>query len=325
MSSSWRTRLSTELAEKRSRRRAQLRAERDQREARLFEAFPRLAAIQREKARLAVDLARLAASLPARSGLDRLGLGERAAALEEEWAALFRAQQIPPEYLDVWWDCPRCRDSGWLGPAEKCNCLLQAEIDGLYHLSGLPPALLGQTFDSFRVDLYPAEARPFVERVLAECREFARRVARGEPVQNLVFLGGVGLGKTFLSSAIANTVLQAGRTVLYVTLSDLLDLIRRYKFDDVDPEALSHPRTAGLLVLDDLGGEKVSDFWLQELFTLINHRVNHRLPLVVSTNLSPMALEEVYTARVYSRLIGSARVLQLEGDDIRLVLKQQRG
>lgn len=274
---------------------------------------------------MAVDMSRLAASLPPRSGLDRGGLEQRAATLEEEWAALFREHQIPPEYLEVWWDCPRCRDSGWLGPAEKCNCRLQAEIDALYHLSGLPPELRGQTFDSFRVDLYPAEVRPFMEQVLAECRDFARRVARGEPVENLVFRGGVGLGKTFLSSAIANTVLQAGRTVIYVTLSDLLDLIRRYKFETDDAEALALLRAADLLILDDLGGEKVSEFSLQELFALINHRLNHRLPLIVSTNLSLSALEEVYTARIASRLIGSARLRKLEGDDIRLVLKQNRG
>lgn len=274
---------------------------------------------------MALDFARLAASLPTRSGLDGEGLERRSAQLDEEWGTLFREGQIPPEYLEVWWDCPRCRDSGWLHADEKCNCLLQAEIDTLYHLSGLPPELLRQTFETFRVDLYPAEARPYMEQVLADCREFARRVARGLEVENLVFLGGVGLGKTFLSSAIANTVLQAGRTVVYVTLSDLFDLIRRCKFDLDDAEGLSMLREADLLILDDLGGEKVSDFSLQELFTLINHRINHRRPLVVSTNLSPKALEEVYTARIFSRLMGSARLIKLEGDDIRLVLKRSRG
>jgi DNA replication protein DnaC len=270
-------------------------------------------------------MARLAAGLPSRSRLTGRALEERAAALEQEWNARFREYQVPPDYLEVWWDCPRCRDTGWLGPDEKCSCLRQEEIDAAYHLSGLAPEMLQQTFEAFRVDLYPEEARPFMEQVLRECKEFALRVARGLPVDNLVFRGGVGLGKTFLSSAIANTVLQAGRTVIYVTLADLLDLIRRYKFDTDDEDALAMLREADLLILDDLGGEKVSEFSLQELFALVNHRIVHRLPMVVSTNLSWSALEEVYTARIASRLMGSARLVKLDGEDIRLVLKRARG
>jgi DNA replication protein DnaC len=324
MSNSRRARLNTELAESRARERAQRSAERDRREDRLFESLPRLAAIQQEKARIALDLSRLAAGLEPRSGLDRDGLNESVARLEAEWQAIFTQQQIPPDYLEVWWNCPSCRDSGWLRPDEKCRCLVQEEINHLYHQSELPPELQEQTFETFRIDLYPTDVRSFMEQVLAECKAFAARVASGQTTENLVFRGAVGLGKTHLSSAIAHIVLRSGRSVIYLTLPDLLDRIRYYKFEALDPDALSLLREVDLLILDDLGGEKVSEFSVQELFSLFNYRITHRLPMVVSTNLSWTDLEGAYTARIASRLMGSSLVLKLDGDDIRLLRKRSR-
>lgn len=273
---------------------------------------------------MALDLARLLAGLRPRSGLDRDGLDRLAAQLEAERQAIFSQNQIPPDYLEVWWNCPSCRDSGWLRPDEKCRCMVQEEIDHLYHQSGLPPELREQTFDSFRIDLYPPELRSFMEQVVAECRAFAARVASGRATENLVFRGAAGLGKTHLSSAIAHIVLQSGRSVIYLTLPELLDRIRYYKFEVADPEALSLLREVDLLILDDLGGEKVSEFSVQELFALINYRMSHRLPLVVSTNLSWTDLEEAYTARIASRLMGASLVLKLDGEDIRLLRKRAR-
>ena len=273
---------------------------------------------------MALDLSRLLAGLRPRSGLDRDGLEKWAARLEAEWQAIFAQHQIPPDYLEIRWNCPSCRDSGWLRPDEKCPCLVQEEIDHLYHQSGLPPELREQTFETFRIDLYPPQFRSFMEQVVAECKAFAARVAAGQATENLVLRGGVGLGKTFLSSAIAHTVLQSGRSVIYLTLPELLDRIRYYKFEAVDSDALSLLREVDLLILDDLGGEKVSEFSVQELFALINFRITHRLPMVVSTNLSWTDLEEVYTTRIASRLMGSALVLKLDGDDIRFLLKRPR-
>ena len=324
MSSSRKARSNTELAENRAQERARRAAERDRRQDRLFESLPRLAAIQQEKARVALDVSRLLAGLRPRSGLDRDGLDGWAARLEAEWQAIFTQRQIPPDYLEIWWHCSSCRDSGWLRPDEKCSCLVQQEIDYLYHQSELPPELREQTFDTFRVDLYPPEFRSFMEQVVAECKAFAARVASGQATENLVFRGGVGLGKTHLSSAIAHTVLRSARSVIYLTLPELLDRIRHYKFEAADPEALSLLREVDLLILDDLGGEKVSEFSVQELFVLINYRIAHRLPMLVSTNLSWTDLEGAYTARIASRLMGSSLVLKLDGDDIRLLLKRAR-
>ncbi len=273
---------------------------------------------------MALDLSRLLAGLRSRSGLDRDRLEQRAALLEEEWQAFLAQHQIPPDYLNVWWDCPICCDSGWLRADEKCRCLVQEEVDHLYHQSGLPPELREQTFETFRIDLYPPAFRSFMEQVVAECKAFAARVASEQPTENLMFRGGVGLGKTFLSSAIAHSVLRSGRSVIYLTLPELLDRIRHYKFEAVDPHALALLREVDLLILDDLGGEKVSEFSVQELFALVNYRITHRLPMVVSTNLAWTDLEEAYTARIASRLMGSARVLKLDGDDIRLLLKRPR-
>jgi DNA replication protein DnaC len=136
----------------------------------------------------------------------------------------------------------------------------------------------------------------------------------------------VGRGKTFLSSAIANVAVAARRTVVYFTFSEFLDLIRLHKFDDDAQyqEGTQRLMDADLIVLDDLGAEKVTEFVGQELFTIINHRMNRQLPMVVSTNLSPGELEDTYGPRIASRLLSGFDACMLRGGDVRKVLRDRR-
>lgn len=81
---------------------------------------------------------------------------------------------------------------------------------------------------------------------------------------------------------------------------------------------------ADLIVLDDLGAEKVTEFVAQELFTIINHRINRMLPMIVSTNLTPAEIEESYGQRIASRLLFGFEALPLRGEDVRRVLRRRR-
>ena len=77
-----------------------------------------------------------------------------------------------------------------------------------------------------------------------------------------------------------------------------------------------------LLIIDDLGTEKVTDTKIEELFTIINTRLlnqNHKITkTIISTNLTANELFNVYTTRIGSRLAGSYRFLRFFGDDIRI-------
>lgn len=321
--------LSRDSANERQRRRQrriqQLQAERDRREAEVCERYPRLEEIKNLQAQIGLDLGRLALRLKPHLGNDFEDLKQRSQALARERQEILAGAGLPANYLEVWWDCPDCQNTGWVG-SQRCRCLIQEQIDDLYRSSGLTQALKHQTFEAFDLSLYPQDQRELMDNIRRVCREFAEDVASGRETDNLLLCGGVGLGKTFLCSAIANHCLKANKTVIYITFPDLVDLIRRRKFEEPDSESSHENWLNGvdLVILDDLGAEKVTEFVLQELFVLINHRVNRRLPFVISTNLSLKDLEGVYTSRVYSRIVGTSRILRLQGEDVRLRLRRNR-
>lgn len=321
--------LSKDLASERERRRQrriqQLQAERDRREAELFQQNPRLEEIQDLQNQIGLDLGRLALRLKPHLGKDYEDLRQKSQALTRERQEILAKLGLPANYLEVWWDCPECRNTGWAG-SQRCRCLIQEQIDDLYRYSGLTPVLKHQTFDHFDLSLYPGDRQDLMDNIRRACIEFAELVASGKETDNLLLSGGVGLGKTFLCSAIANRCLQARKTVVYLTFPDLVDLIRRRKFEEADSEVDSENwlNGADLVILDDLGAEKVTEFVIQELFVLINHRVNRRLPFVISTNLSLKDLEGTYTSRIYSRIVGTSRILRLQGEDLRLRLRRNR-
>lgn len=144
-----------------------------------------------------------------------------------------------------------------------------------------------KTFETFQTDL---SGTSYTQNVVASL-EKAKRVAQvfaDDPSGWIVYEGGYGCGKTHLAAAIANWRLENyGERVLFVTTSDLLDVLRStieqnsqgslyVYFDQV--------RNVPLLILDDLGEEKTSDWTAEKLFQLLNHRHVEALPTVITTN-----------------------------------------
>lgn len=328
--------LATERVRRREGRIRQLEQERDAREAAIFAKVPRLAEIKAEKAKIGLGLARL---LLRGSGKVEEGfatLQKRSQQLDAEWDELVRRHRIDPHDLEVWWDCPRCQNTGWLPPemngteivrpARKCACLIQEEIEDLYRSAGITGPLREQTFERFDLTVYPSQDRDYMAKVLEYCKRFARRVAEGTQEESLLLSGDVGRGKTFLASAIANVAVAAHRSVVYFTFAEFLDLLRSAKVegDEDYREGVQRLLDADLIILDDLGAEKVTEFVAQELFTIINHRMNRRLPMVVSTNLTAAEIEETYGSRIASRLLYASEFMPLRGQDVRLVLYRRR-
>lgn len=116
----------------------------------------------------------------------------------------------------------------------------------------------------------------------------------------LVLQGGYGCGKTHLAAAIANFAVGMGVPTLFLTVPDLLDMLR-FSYDSEDTtfeQRFNEIRNASLLVLDDFGTQNATAWAQEKLFQIINYRYINKLPLVVTTNL---ALDEI-DARIRSRL-----------------------
>ncbi len=285
------------------------------RRAELGAKIPELAQID---AALATTAARIfGAALGGKVGLD-----ERIAAIKKETgelraarAELLRAYGYPADYTEPRYDCERCKDLGFVD-TKMCDCLRRALIMKGYETSGLGALIGKQTFENFSLDYCRADAagREQMRQNLAIVRAYADGFTPQS--DSLLFIGGTGLGKTHLSSAIAKTVIDRGYDVLYTSAVNMLADFERVKFrgeaDDTDRYF-----SAELLIIDDLGTEMQSSFTETCLYNIIDTRICKGAPTVISTNLGAKELSARYSERIFSRLLGVYKPLLFVGKDVR--------
>lgn len=235
-------------------------------------------------------------------------------------------------------ECELCGGRGLIvngDTAVPCICVGKSRGAG-----GLPPRLFGSTFDSFTLGYYAKErkdpdgGRSFYDlarAALDEAGRFSRDFTRQTGADGLLFTGGVGSGKTLLAGAIANALQSRGVRVAFVVVPDLLDLLRSSYDAPKDLGSFAHDtweaaREAPLLILDDLGAHNYTEWTLNRLYSLINYRFNHLLPLVVTTNISLEDMQGYLGERTTSRLIQMCRIYRLLVEtDIRLLVRRSQG
>jgi DNA replication protein DnaC len=127
----------------------------------------------------------------------------------------------------------------------------------------------------------------------------------------LLLQGPYGCGKTHLAAAIANYAVEMGVPTLFLTVPDLLDMLR-FSFDSEDTtfeSRFNEIRNASLLVLDDFGTQNATGWAQEKLFQIINYRYINKLPLVITTNLSLDDIEARFRSRLSDReLVTDVRI-----------------
>lgn len=232
------------------------------------------------------------------------------------------------------YQCEKCQDTGLViidGIAKICPCQKKVVLAQKKQASNMTPKLAEKTFENFSLRYYPVyqyselhqkNYQQLAEAALLACKHFVSDVKADRYREGLILEGSIGSGKTHLAAAIANELLDAGKTVLFLVVPEFLDEIRSSYQDSSDGSEgalMQKAKNVPVLILDDLGAHTYTSWTQSKIFTLLNHRLNYNLPTVITTNLSVEEIGEALGERTASRLLelGAFYPLRVE-QDIRL-------
>jgi DNA replication protein DnaC len=225
--------------------------------------------------------------------------------------------------------CPACDDTGWK-PVEvdgvrrvvRCECWQDGHARRLFEDARIPPRYRRCDFDNFQV--YPNEK---LINAIGAVRRFAENFPASS--KGLCLIGPHGIGKTHLAVAALRVALGRGCEGLFYEVSDLLRLIRStYNpvIKTAEMQILQPLLSVPLLVLDDVGKEKTSE-WVEETMTfIVNSRYNQRLITIFTSNYADdpdiEALDSLRVrvgSRMYSRMHEMCEFIDWGGADYRLL------
>ncbi len=233
--------------------------------------------------------------------------------------------QFPPEYAREEPICPSCGGSGYVG-SRMCSCL--TELCRQEQKKELALLTCGEgRFTDFVLEYYSdavdpklgVSPRAVMKGNFAVCRRYGENFAPDKG--NLLFVGGTGLGKTFLSACIATSATEQGFSVDYEPSGHLFQKLERNRFSPTPETAAAVARleACDLLIVDDLGTELPGNFVTAALYNLLNDRLLAGKPMVISTNLTMEEVAGRYSPQIASRLQGSFQRLTFVGQDIRIM------
>lgn len=235
--------------------------------------------------------------------------------------------------------CSACRGTGWLIKTQDgvesvvpCpDCRAQEQLRQLLKRAAIPPRYFDRGFKEY--DLLSRHQEKAHLRASRYVEEFPN-VPRG-----LLFAGTCGVGKTHLSVAILKTLIQ--EKMVAGTFVDEAELLRRLQYSygpgspETEREVMLPLSEIDLLVWDDLGTGRPTEWVRETIRTVINHRYTYKKHTILSTNwpLQPKTrsssrsdqlntaikdtLEERIGRRLFSRIMEMCEVVQIEGPDYR--------
>ncbi len=240
---------------------------------------------------------------------------KKADALEAKFKKYLADNSIPPRLSSYEPKCAICGDSGYAS-GKMCACLKQYIWGGggFYERNYCG-------FDGFDPTLYSSEeSLQKAQKVYEKCFDYANNFE--ESGSWLLLSGKPGSGKTFFAGCIADKAMRRGLTVLFTTSYNLIEKFTpSYTQGEDDKTFIDAVYSGDLLVIDDLGTERKTDFSERILFNVLNERYNHKKAVVFTTNYTMNEIYANYGGRLVSRIVGCTIGANMPEDDIRIKLK----
>lgn len=305
----------------------------DNRKNKLFSENPRLQEIEKELNLSAISIAKCILSVKDKDTIQTLN--DKIDSLKKERNDILNSLHLDNSYLEPIYECPICKDTGYITKdynTTMCNCLKQRLFNIAYNKSNIGN-IKKENFSNFNINLYSDEVNPNkynsnispkqnIQIIKNIALSFIKNFDNPDE-KNLLFTGNTGLGKTFLTNCIACEILKKGKTVLYQTSSNMLDMIIDYRFNknNITKKIYDSLSDVDLLIIDDLGTETINSMKLTELFNILNNRLLNQNKTIISTNLNLHNILKNYDERIFSRIIGYYNACKFFGDDIRIKSK----
>jgi DNA replication protein dnaC len=235
---------------------------------------------------------------------------------------LLEEHGYPADYLDIHYTCPKCSDTGYYNN-RFCDCFKQLcgklSADELNKNAQLKLS----SFSSFSLSYYKGDDYFTMQKILEFTRQYAETFT--PQAGSILMFGETGLGKTHLSLAIANRVLEKGFSVIYDSAVNILRNIEHEHFSrEHSSEMIDLVMSTDLLILDDLGTEYETSFYNATIYNIINSRLNSGKPTIISTNLDFDGISRRYESRVVSRITAVYSCLEFKGEDVRLQMRKNK-
>lgn len=300
----------------------------DVRKEKLYAAFPELEENDKKIQLLSIKLSKLFLTNPENLNEQVLVLKKEIEKLKNNRKKIFEENNIPEDYLEIKYECSKCRDTGHLEDGKRCSCLNKQIINNLYSMSNMVHMLSKENFNTFDINIFKSEIyknekltpRQNMYYILEISEDFCSNFNGTN--MNLLLYGSTGLGKTFMCNCIANYLLSKEVSVLYQTAFSLFEIIENHKFNklnETEENRINYNMIfdCDLLIIDDLGTEVGNSFTNAELFNIINERLITNKKIIISTNLSLEQLRDTYSERITSRVFNNFVPLKFYGQDLR--------